>query len=208
MPADADSFGIGPFEVRRNPSAQELAEKLNRLREAVDQCRLQPGPGYTVSRSRGGTTLQILPRPGGGGGTTAAEEACPFQLTSAATTAGLNVTVGPGTINGVIPGGILSALSVPTSAIRYICIDCDTDGKAVTSAGIAVKTSPPAPPAETAETAPTAFSFILAVVTNGTVYRTIPCNNITVPILPTLSVDKETYVAGLRNFTQYYNWGV
>lgn len=57
-----DSFNIGPFEVRKNPSPAELAEKLNRLREAVDQIRIQPGPGYLVNRGRGGTTLQILPK--------------------------------------------------------------------------------------------------------------------------------------------------
>lgn len=54
-----DSFQVGPFEVARNPDVRLFVEKLNRLREAIDQCRLQPGRGYDVIRSSGGTTLSI-----------------------------------------------------------------------------------------------------------------------------------------------------
>ena len=54
-----DSFQCGPFEVTRRPDASAFAEKLNRLREAVDSCRLQPGKGYDVSRSSNGTVLSI-----------------------------------------------------------------------------------------------------------------------------------------------------
>jgi hypothetical protein len=54
-----DSFQCGAFEVAKNPNVSQFVEKLNRLREAVDQCRLQPGVGYTLNRSSGGTTLSI-----------------------------------------------------------------------------------------------------------------------------------------------------
>lgn len=54
-----DSFQCGAFEVSRNPNVLQFVEKLNRLREAIDQCRLQPGVGYTLNRSSGGTTLSI-----------------------------------------------------------------------------------------------------------------------------------------------------
>jgi hypothetical protein len=36
-----DSFQCGPFEVARNPDVRQFVEKLNRLREAVDACRVQ-----------------------------------------------------------------------------------------------------------------------------------------------------------------------
>lgn len=65
MPSEKpDSFQCGAFEVARNPDVRSFVEKLNRLREAVDQNRLQPGVGYTVSRAPGGTVLSI--KPGGG----------------------------------------------------------------------------------------------------------------------------------------------
>jgi hypothetical protein len=54
-----DSFQCGAFEVSKNPNVLQFVEKLNRLREAIDQCRLQPGVGYTLNRSSGGTTLSI-----------------------------------------------------------------------------------------------------------------------------------------------------
>jgi len=60
MPSEKpDSFQCGAFEVAKNPNVSQFVEKLNRLREAVDQCRIQPGVGYDVNRSTGGTTLSI-----------------------------------------------------------------------------------------------------------------------------------------------------
>jgi len=60
-----DSFQCGSFEVARNPDVRQFVDKLNRLREAVDACRLQDGVGYTVSRSTNGTVLSIKPSTGG-----------------------------------------------------------------------------------------------------------------------------------------------
>jgi hypothetical protein len=66
MPSEKpDSFQCGPFEVASNPNVSQFVEKLNRLREAVDACRIQPGVGYTLNRSSGGTTLSISTGQGG-----------------------------------------------------------------------------------------------------------------------------------------------
>jgi hypothetical protein len=60
MPSELpDSFNCGPFVTARNPDVGLFVDKLNRLREAVDACRIQPGVGYTLTRSSGGTTLTI-----------------------------------------------------------------------------------------------------------------------------------------------------
>jgi hypothetical protein len=72
----SDSFQCGPFEVASNPSVTQFADKLNRLREALDQCRIQPGVGYTLARSSGGTSLTIKT----GSGSTAAEDLYPFKI--------------------------------------------------------------------------------------------------------------------------------
>lgn len=72
----ADSFQCGPFEVARNPDVRQFVEKLNRLRDALDSVRLQPGVGYSVNRSSGGTTLSIQ----SGGGGVSAKDMRPFQL--------------------------------------------------------------------------------------------------------------------------------
>jgi len=60
-----DSFQCGPFEVARNPDVRQFVDKLNKLREAVDQSRIQPGVGYDVQRSTSGTTLSIRASAGG-----------------------------------------------------------------------------------------------------------------------------------------------
>jgi len=60
MPSELpDSFGCGPFVTTRNPDVSLFVDKLNKMREAVDSCRLQSGVGYDVQRSAGGTTLTI-----------------------------------------------------------------------------------------------------------------------------------------------------
>jgi hypothetical protein len=72
-----DSFQCGPFETARNPNVTQFVEKLNRLREAVDQCRIQPGVGYTLTRSSGGTSLTIKT---GLGSSTTPEDLHPFKI--------------------------------------------------------------------------------------------------------------------------------
>ena len=72
----SDSFQCGPFEVASNPSVTQFADKLNRLREALDQCRIQPGVGYTLARSSGGTSLTIKTS----SGSSAAEDLHPFKI--------------------------------------------------------------------------------------------------------------------------------
>lgn len=62
MAANPDSFNVGPFQVSSRPSASEFADKLNRLREAVESVKLNNGVGYFVTRTRGGTTIQIDPK--------------------------------------------------------------------------------------------------------------------------------------------------
>jgi hypothetical protein len=71
-----DSFQCGPFEVTRSPDVRQFVEKLNRLREAVDAYRIQPGVGYTLNRSPGGTVLSIRQD----GGSAAATYEHPFKL--------------------------------------------------------------------------------------------------------------------------------
>ena len=183
------------------------AERLNQMIDAIQECQIQSVVGGYFKRGPGGSTITIPPQKRVAGGPVA-DETCPFEMSLTATAVGFEISVQPGTINGVIPSKILSVITATTGSTSYVCIDCYTDGKSVVTAEIAVKTTVPNPPLETADTAPTFFSYPIGIVTNSTIYRTIGCSNITVPIIPTFSVDNETYVAGLRNFTQYYTCGL
>lgn len=72
----SDSFKCGPFVVLKNPNIVQFVEKLNQIRQAIDQCRIMPGIGYTVTRSTGGTTLSIKTPTGA----TQAAERHPFKI--------------------------------------------------------------------------------------------------------------------------------
>jgi hypothetical protein len=89
-----DSFQCGPFEVARNPNVSQFVEKLNRLREAIDQCRIQPGVGYNVNRSSGGTTLTIKTE----SASTPAVQDHPFKLQVRKKEDAYEFKVGPGTV--------------------------------------------------------------------------------------------------------------
>lgn len=104
MPSEKpDSFQCGPFSVAKNPDIVQFVEKLNRLREMVDSCRIQPGIGYTFTRSSGGTTLSIKT---GSGASSVADHS--FKLDVRTTTTAYEFKVGPGTVqnNAIQPSNI------------------------------------------------------------------------------------------------------
>lgn len=206
MAENPDSFGVGEFRVVPRPDPDQLADKLNKLREAIDQCRLLPGPGYQVKRGTTGTTLTIKRR-GGGGGTLAAEDdPCPFDVTPTVTSAGVNLSVQPGLVNGVLPSNMFSVLTASGTGTKYVCVDVTTNGKNVTGATLAVKTSVPTAPAATADVAPSSVSVIVSVVSGSVAYKTIPCGNITMRVSPSITEDNPTATGGERNYTQFYQW--
>lgn len=208
--SQADSFNIGPFEVRQNPSARELAEKLNRLREAVEQVQLQPGPGYALNRTRGGTTLQILSRPGGGGGSQA--EDCPFDVSLQADGANYKIKVRPGTLNGLYATNYADSLSfasttlsVATSGTTNVCVDVTTDGKQVTAFTLATVATMSAM-SPTTPLAPTSFKWPVAHVKSGTVYKTIGCGSLQAVVKENVRVAKAPATPDDNAYDIYYYW--
>lgn len=206
MSEKPDSFGVGEFQVVRDPDAKKLAEKLNQLREAIDQCRLLPGVGYTVRRGPSGTVLSIAKKGGGGGTVAGGDDPCPFDVTPTVTTSGVTLSIHPGLVNGVLPNNMFSVLTASASGTKYVCVDVSTNGKNVTSAEMSVKTSPPTPPTATADSAPTSLSVIVSVVSGSTAYKTISCGNITLRVSPSITEDQVSATGGERNYTQYYQW--
>ena len=77
-----------------------MAEHIQRLNSAIRQSRLQPGVGYLLKESNGGTSLVIQagPNSGGGGGVK-----CWFQCTDASEGTALKVQVAQDLIDGRYP---------------------------------------------------------------------------------------------------------
>jgi len=202
-----DSFQIGPFEVRRNPSAHELAEKLNRLREAVEQTRIQPGVGYLVNRTRGGTTLQILPQTG-----SSATETCPFDVLLQADGSNYKIKVEPGTLNGLYATNYAdslsfasTSLSVAASGTTNVCVNVTTDGKQVTAFTLATEATMSAM-SPTTPLAPTTFKWPVAHIKEGKVYKTIGCGSLQAAVKENVRVAKTPTTPDDNAYDIYYYW--
>jgi hypothetical protein len=202
-----DSFQIGPFEVRPNPSPRELAEKLNKLREAVEQVRIQPGPGYTINRTRGGTTIQLLSRSG-----SAVRETCPFDVSLQNSGSNYKIKVEPGTLNGLYATNYAdclsfasTSLSVATSGTTNVVVDVTTDGKQVTAFSMATVASMSAM-SPTTPLAPTSFKWPVAHIKQGVVYKTIGCGSLQAAVKENVRVAKTPATPDDNAYDIYYYW--
>jgi hypothetical protein len=183
------------------------ADMINGIVDSIRESQLNSVVGGTFKRSAGGTTISINAPPKTTGAL--APTICPFDPQVIATTAGYEVSFSAGTINGILPTNIFSPLTgITTAGKTYFYIKCQTDGKLLTTALIEKDTSVRTPQASNVDTAPTEINVLIGYMTTaGVAVKTIPCSNITARVLPSIQEDNVTYVAGERNFKQYYNWG-
>jgi hypothetical protein len=189
-------------KVQKNQTI--TSDLINNIIDSIRECQLQSVVGGYFRRGPGGTTITVPPSKGG-----ATAQICPFDPTVTAVTSGYQVSLSAGTINGILPTNMFSPLTgVTTASVNYFYIKCTSDGKLLTSAVIEKDTSVRTPQASNADTAPTTVNVLIAYMTTaGVAVKTIPCSNITARVFPTIQEDNVTYVAGERNFKQYYNWG-
>ena len=176
---------------------------INNIIDGVRECQLQSVVGGYFRRGQGGTTLTIQSQRQQGGGAV-----CPFTPTARAATSGYEVSFQAGTINGVLPTNMFEKLSnVTTASNTYYYLKCTTDGKVITEAVIEKDTALRTPAQPEADTAPAEFNIMLGYTTTlGITDRTIACGHLQARIAPSLQEDADEYVAGQRNYTQYYNW--
>ena len=195
-----------PKRVQKNQPI--TADLLNNIIDSIRECQIQPGTGYSFSRTAGGTVLSIAQAQKAKA--PAAGTICPFTPTAEAVTGGFDVSFSIGTVNGILPTNIFDKIEgVTTSARTYFYVNCDTDGKLVTECRIEDDTQIRTPQEVTPDAAPDVLDILIATMsTAGVISKTIPCSNISIRILTNIQEDNVAYVAGERNFTQYYNWDV
>lgn len=180
------------------------ADMINNIIDSIRECQLQSIVGGVFKRGIGGTTITVK----AGRPQEVEQILCPFTPIATAVSSGYEFTFQAGTINGVLPTNMLDKLvGVTTSANTYFYLKCTTDGKVITSSVIEKDTSLRTPVQPTADTAPTQFNIMIGYVTTaGLVSRTITCGHLQARIAPSLQEDANNYVAGQRNYTQFYNW--
>jgi len=189
------------------------AELFNNMIDAIRECQLNSvvGSGGTIAtfkRGPGGTTISINSQ--NKQGASAVAQSCPFDITAQSATGGYNISFSAGTINGILPTNMFSTITgVTTGSVNYFYIKCISDGRLLTSAVIEKDTSIRTPQASNIDTAPTRLDILIGYMTTaGETIKILPCENITARIYPTIQEDNVTYVAGQRNFKQYYSWGI
>jgi hypothetical protein len=182
------------------------ADMINNIIDSIRECQLQSVVGGVFRRGVGGTTITLQPAKGVG----AVAQTCPFDITATVVTGGYEVSFLAGTVNGILPTNMFSPLTgVTTASVNYFYILCESDGKLITTAVIEKDTSVRTPQASNIDSAPPELNILIGYMTTaGEVFKTLPCQNITARIYPTIQEDNVTYVGGERNFKQYYNWGI
>jgi hypothetical protein len=186
------------------------AELFNNMIDAIRECQLNSvvGSGGTVAtfkRGPGGTTISINSQ--NQQRTQQQEYICPFTPTIISTTSGIKLTLSAGTINGIIPVNMFSTFPVVTGQTNYYYLYCNSDGKLLSLAQIEHSTSLPSYYAAVPDAAPANFNKIIAVVTSeGIAVRATACADLTAKVVASVQQDNVTYVAGSRNFIQYYGW--
>jgi hypothetical protein len=182
---------------------QITADLMNNIIDNIRECQIQSVVGGLFKRGAGGTTITVRPSLNQG-----QQSLCPFEPIAKAVTSGYEVSFSAGTINGVLPTNMIGKLTgVTTSANTYFYLKCTTDGKVITSSVIEKDASLRTPEQPTADTAPTEFNIMIGYMTTaGLTSRTITCGHLQARIAPSVQEDANTYVAGQRNYTQFYNW--
>jgi len=191
-----------PQRVQKNQPI--TADLLNNIIDSIRECQIQSGVGYSFSRNAGGTTLSITAP--NKAGQTQVQEVCPFDVTTAVTASGQDVSLALGTINGLMPSNNFDTINTSTSGKKFVVINCDSNGKNVTSASWAIQDSAPVPPLATVDVAPATFGILVAGISGSSVYKAIPCGSIVARVSPSIQEDRDNYVIGERNYNQYYSW--
>lgn len=179
------------------------ADMINNIIDSIRECQINSGVGYSFNRGAGGTTLTIKPPPKG---SSVASSPCPFDVVAIAVTSGIDVYLSLGTVNGIMPSNNFDKINTSTSGKKYVVINCESNGKNVTSASWVIQNDIPVPPLATIDVAPTTFGVLVAAISGSDVYKTIPCSNVIARVAPSIQEDRNTYVAGQRNYNQYYQW--
>lgn len=179
------------------------ADFVNSIIDSIKECQINSFVGGSFKRGTDGTTLTISPATKSAPQT---QTACPFDVTTLVATSGMDVSLGLGTVNGLMPSNNFEKINTSTSGKKYVVINCESNGKNVISASWSVENNIPVPPLASVDVAPTTFGILVAGISGSDVYKAIPCSNVIARISPSIQEDRETYVAGQRNYNQYYQW--
>jgi len=184
------------------------ADMINNIIDSIRECQINAFVGGSFSRNAGGTTLSIKQQ---ASQVVDASLALPFEFYSGGTSVSPWCGLRAGTINGVIPTNWSTTFALPQATtagyVKYINLNCNTDGKQVTQVEIALENNPPLPPSNYPSVAPVTFSICSHLIYNGTSYRLIGPSPIVAMTREAIKVEKDTTLTfGEYPFIIYYTW--
>lgn len=116
-------------------------------------------------------------------------------------------TVNPGLIGGILPSNWNDEFNVP-SGLSYMVVECQSDGKVVTTATISNDTEIPTSQNPTLNTAPDTFKILFAVLKDGKAIRTLREGHISVNTVVVLTTPSDNPLPGLNVLDRHYVWGL
>ena len=185
------------------------ADFVNSIIDSIKECQINSFVGGSFKRGTDGTTLTIGQAKTGQTVETSLD--LPFEFYSGGTSVSPWCGLRAGTINGVIPVNWSTTFALPATTtagyVRYINLNCDTDGKQVTQVQIALENNPPPPPANYPSLAPVTFSICSHLINNGTAYRLIGPSPVVAMTREAIKIEKDTTLTfGEYPFIIYYTW--
>lgn len=116
--------------------------------------------------------------------------------------------VAPGLVGGILPSNWDSEISFNQSGLSYMVVECQSNGKVVTTASISNSSSAPQQQTPGLNLAPSSFKILFAVIKDGAAIRTIREGHIALNPVISVSLPKTSLTPGLNVLDRYYVWGL
>lgn len=121
---------------------------------------------------------------------------------------GSEVRIWPGTVNSVVPDNVFDTFTYTPGTDRYVYVQINTDGKAISSAVVFFSSTAPSMFPATQNVAPPEFHVPIAVISDGNVFQIWPGGNMTATATVSLIEDIASPTPGQQSTIKWYNWVV
>lgn len=197
--------GIREFRPRQPLDRQLSSDTLNRILRELESLRITQVVNGSVRKLPSGTEIVVAPQRGGG-----SESSHPFQIIAtpnAQSPAQVDVTMTPGTINGILAGNWSATRTMTKNATHYIVLTVTTDGQAVLSTSWAEQATSPNADEPKKWTLSTSLKVLIGIVANGVVKQLIK-KNLTANGKKRLTTEKNNATLGQIPYDNWYVWDV
>jgi len=113
-----------------------------------------------------------------------------------------------GTINGVAPTNISSALAISTSGTAYVYLQCSATNGVFTSSTIATSLTAPSPISNNIGYPPNSFVVPIHVVVNGVPFRIINKTSLQAISKEVFRIQKTITTPDMLPYDSYYTWSI